>query len=260
MILFKRICQLFLVSLVLSFSFVGCTKEEPEVEVDFSDPTSFSSAEAERDAIFSLGAYVAVYKDWQTVNSNPKRGHNIGSILVNEVGKPIAWDRNCIDQENDGTQHGEVRVMQQYIDEADIEVLDGYTVYTTLEPCIMCAGMMSMVKVDDCVYGQTDGDDLRTGYGRAVERINLDSTALENGYASYPRGLDTCVVSDLPYRVALDEAYAVAGEASITRFLLSDTAKAIYSQANDFFYGYEVEYDENSEIYAQTKALLETVN
>lgn len=264
---FKQKYQTVLLALIISFSLLGCATAVPQVEiidVDFSDPLTFSSAEAERDAIFSLAAYAVVFQNWQTTETPKKeqRGHNIGSILVNANNTPVAWGRNCIAQEVDGTQHGEVRVMQQYIKEANSELLDGYTIYTTLEPCIMCSGMMSLVKVAHCVYGQTDGDNPeagRIGYGRAIERLQLDSSSLPNGYVPYPRTPKTSKASDLPHRAALDARYLDAGVESITNFLLSDTAMEVYANASATFYNYEVVYDENHKIYAETKALLETV-
>ncbi len=34
--------------------------------------------------------------------------------------------------------------------------LSGCTVYVTLEPCVMCAGLMHQARVDRCVYGAAD--------------------------------------------------------------------------------------------------------
>ena len=34
--------------------------------------------------------------------------------------------------------------------------LTGCTVYVTLEPCLMCAGLMVNARIDRCVYGASD--------------------------------------------------------------------------------------------------------
>jgi len=67
--------------------------------------------------------------------------------------------------------------------------LDGYTIYTTLEPCAMCSGMMALTKVKRAVYGNPTHL-----YGRAIERLMLDSRALKDpsdgrslGFKPYPR-------------------------------------------------------------------------
>lgn len=40
--------------------------------------------------------------------------------------------------------------------ELDAWRLTGCTVYVTLEPCLMCAGLMHQARVDRCVYGASD--------------------------------------------------------------------------------------------------------
>jgi tRNA(adenine34) deaminase len=53
--------------------------------------------------------------------------------------------------------------------------LTGCTVYVTLEPCLMCAGLMQLARVDRCVYGATDpkGGALGTLYQvHSDERLN----------------------------------------------------------------------------------------
>lgn len=53
--------------------------------------------------------------------------------------------------------------------------LAGCTVYVTLEPCVMCAGLMHQSRVDRCVYGATDdkAGALGTLYSiHADERLN----------------------------------------------------------------------------------------
>ena len=53
--------------------------------------------------------------------------------------------------------------------------LTGCTVYVTLEPCLMCAGLMVNARVDRCVYGAADpkggalGDPLRREPRRATQ-------------------------------------------------------------------------------------------
>lgn len=266
MILFKRMYQLLWVTLILSFSLMSCITTPQaelvvEVAVDFREPLGdFESAEEERAAIFALAAYAVVHNDWQTEeekDSPYRRGHNIGSILVDGNNMPVEWGRNCIAKTGNGTQHGEVRLMQKYLDRTKIEVIPEYTIYTTLEPCAMCSGMMCLVKVSDCVYGQTDGDALRTGYGNAIQRLKLDSRALESGgYDSYPRTPDTSDPSFLPHVAELDKRYSEGTIASITGFLLTNSAKEVFADASEKFYNFTVQYPENESIYAATVALV----
>jgi len=53
-----------------------------------------TAQQQERDEIYMLLAYAVVYKDWQTDATEPRRGHNIGSIMVDPDGGIVFWARN----------------------------------------------------------------------------------------------------------------------------------------------------------------------
>ena len=55
--------------------------------------------------------------------------------------------------------------------ELDAWRLTGCTVYVTLEPCIMCAGLMHQARVDRCVYGASDP---KAGALGTLYQINAD--------------------------------------------------------------------------------------
>jgi tRNA(adenine34) deaminase len=211
------------------------------------------AVQEERDTIYSLLAYAVVLKDWQTAETNPARGHNIGSVLVTPKGEVVAWARNCNKITGNGTQHGEVRLMRNYLAEVKTYDLKGYVVYTTLEPCAMCSGMMVLLSIGRTVYGQTDPD-----YGKAIERLKLDSSKLSNGYKPYPRTEN--LISEPAankYREQLDAEYkkyqATDGK-GITKWLLSDDAKEIYKEAEKELRNFQIRHEENKEVY---KAALE---
>ena len=192
--------------------------------------------QAERDQIYSLLAYAVVLKDWQTGGPN-QRGHNIGSVLVDPQGNVVFWARNCNQRSKDGTQHGEVRLMLGYLEKVHSYSLSGYTVYTSLEPCAQCSGMMVLQSIARTVYGQTD-----PSYGKAIERLKFDSTKC-GGYKPYPRP----VISELSQTdicQMLDAQYAQY-KGSITDYLLSDQAKAIYVAALRELRGFQVKYPDN---------------
>lgn len=215
---------------------VGCApkfSEAPLADLEFSGLSQ--EVLKERDEIYMLAAYAVVYNDWQD-GSGQKRGHNIGSVLVSPDGKIVNWARNCNAALSNGTQHGEVRLMMGYLNRVGGYTLKDYTVYTTLEPCAQCSGMMVLTNVKRTVYGQTD-----PGFGKAIERLKLDSKKWNPaGYAPYPRP----VISDKStskYCSQLDAAYQKAGE-SITTFLLSDQARDIFKSANFELHHYHLKY------------------
>ena len=101
--------QLFLLAMLVWV--VSCAPQvqlAPFVETEISPINQ--EIQAERDEIYMLTAYAVVLNDWQ-VSGQKKRGHNIGSILVDPDGKIVNWARNCNAILSNGTQHGEVRLM-----------------------------------------------------------------------------------------------------------------------------------------------------
>ncbi len=212
-----------------------------------------------------LTAYSVVFKDWQEAGPN-KRGHNIGSILVDKEGTIVRWARNCNTILNNGTQHGEVRLIIGYLNSSPKRMLDGYTIYTTLEPCAQCSGMMILTHVSRTVYGQTD-----PGFGKAIERLALDSRQWNgNGYTPYPlTNKLTSNQSPCDYRVQLDNAYQEANtkyhetkpnaDLPITRFLLSNPAKLIYQAAATALQRYKVVHPDNQVVLEQAKKFLTTI-
>ncbi|MFA7241332.1 MAG: nucleoside deaminase [Sulfuricellaceae bacterium] len=187
---------------------------------------AITQVQQERDNIYSLLAYSVVLKDWQQ-DSKTQRGHNIGSVLVDPDGKVVFWARNSNKITGNGTQHGEVRLMVGYLNKVKSYSLKGYTIYTSLEPCAMCSGMMVLQSITRTVYGQAD-----PGFGKALERLSLDTHALpellpeyyQDGYCPYPRGVISDPAKTDAYQ-QLNAAYAQyekAGGKSITGFLLTD--------------------------------------
>lgn len=219
----------------------GCQHSSSLRQVDALHPTSTLSPAEERDEIYSLLAYATVLKDWQT-GGQDQRGHNIGSILVDPNGKVVDWAVNCNHITKNGTQHGEVRLMLGYLSKVKTYNLKGHTVYTTLEPCAQCAGMMILQNVQRTVYGQTDPT-----FGNAMERLQLDSSKF-HGFIPYPRPV-TSEKSKSAICAELDDAYAKApGTSGITGFLLSSKARAIYEKARQQLLAFKPRHTENDAV------------
>ncbi len=194
----------------------------------------------ELDNIYILLAYSTVLKNWQTETTENKRGHNIGCVVVDENDEVVFWARNCNKITQNGTQHGEVRAMLGYLNKVRTYSLKRHTIYTSLEPCAQCSGMMTLVSIYRTVYGQTD-----PGFGKALERLQLNSSSLPDGYEPYPRTVISNK-SNSPFCEKLDNAYTEAG-GSITTFLLSDKAKAIYKEAYQQLLNYKIKFSQNEE-------------
>ncbi|MEW5669095.1 deaminase [Pseudomonas putida] len=208
--------------------------------------TTTTSTQGERDEIFSLLAMAMVEKDWQTGPEG--RGHNIGSILVDKSDNPVFWARNSIRSRDDSTQHGEVRLMQSFLNCPKVgKYLDEYSVYTTLEPCAMCSGMLAMTKVKRVIYIQKD-----PGYGHTREMLRK---------AEYPRVYEEYTPTKLAQKIKLESEYNTFQETnkSITDFLLTKNAYSIFSSAATALAAYKVQHSENEKTLDAARAFLITV-
>lgn len=68
----------------------------------------------------------------------------------------IARACNLRETTKDPAGHAEFIAMKEAARVLDAWRLTGCTVYVTLEPCIMCAGLMHQSRIDRCVYGAPD--------------------------------------------------------------------------------------------------------
>lgn len=220
-----------------------------------------ASAQAERDEIFSLLAYAVVLKDWQSAGAAPSgsaaRGYNIGSVLVDPSQRhAVYWGLNSVYLTANRTQHGEVRLMTCFFERmreagTPLSTLKGYTIYTTLEPCAMCSGMMVLTSVPRTVYGQED-----PGFGKALERLKLDTSQCQ-GYPPYPRAVESDPAAVEPAR-QLERRYDEYRQThpdnpSITDFLASPEARQVYEAALAAFLGLEPRFAENREVLADAR-------
>ena len=79
----------------------------------------------------------------------------IGAVVVCD-GEVVARAHNRRENDHDPSAHAEFRAMVEASQELGRWRLTGCTVYVTLEPCLMCAGLMVNARIDRCVYGASD--------------------------------------------------------------------------------------------------------
>lgn len=79
----------------------------------------------------------------------------IGAVVVRD-GKVIARSRNTREGDRNPAGHAEFNAMLEAAASQNAWRLSDCTVYVTLEPCIMCAGLMHQARIDRCVYGAPD--------------------------------------------------------------------------------------------------------
>lgn len=98
----------------------------------------------------------------------------IGAVVVKD-GEVLAAAHNRRETDADPAAHAEFLAVEEASRVLDAWRLTGCTVYVTLEPCIMCAGLLHQARIDRCVYGAPDpkAGALGTLYAvHADERLN----------------------------------------------------------------------------------------
>ncbi|MEM9554066.1 MAG: Bd3614 family nucleic acid deaminase [Acidobacteriota bacterium] len=118
------------------------------------------------------------------VDELEQRYGNIGALLVDESGNLLAWALNTKDQNS--TCHAEVNLLQSFFYRHRQPVPPKCTVYTTLKPCRMCAGMISHATDQRVavVYGQDDRGPDATG--TSVDKAGVANLLGDPDYDSEP--------------------------------------------------------------------------
>jgi len=81
----------------------------------------------------------------------------VGAIIFNsKTGEIIAKAHNKTEQKKDVLAHAEMLAIHQASRKLERKFLDGFSMYVTLEPCVMCAGAISWARLDAVFYGAAD--------------------------------------------------------------------------------------------------------
>ncbi len=89
-------------------------------------------------------------------------GGVFGCVIVKD-GKIIAEGANRVVAENDPTWHGEMEAIRKACKAMNSFKLTGCVLYTSAEPCPMCAAASYWAGIERIFYGATVGDALKYG-------------------------------------------------------------------------------------------------
>ena len=80
----------------------------------------------------------------------------VGAIIVNERGEVIAKAHNLVETKNNATFHAEKLVIEKALKIMNSRYLDNCDLWVTLEPCVMCAGLIKQTRIKRLYYGAED--------------------------------------------------------------------------------------------------------
>jgi len=99
----------------------------------------------------------------------------VGAVLVDGTGRVLATGENRKERDRDPTAHAELLAIRAAARQLGDWRLEHCTLYVTLEPCPMCAGVIVHARVPLLVYG---ADDPKTGAIRTA--IDLPDSPASN--------------------------------------------------------------------------------
>ena len=102
----------------------------------------------------------------------------VGAVLA-MGGAIVGRGRNASIARQDPTAHAEILALREAAERVGNYRLEGATLYSTLEPCVMCAGALVTARVERLVFGARD---LRFGGVRSKFQV-ADSDLLNHRVA-----------------------------------------------------------------------------
>jgi len=121
--------------------------------------------------------------------------HPFGALLVDEHGQIVIETENTVVTSKDCTGHAETNLMRKASSKYDNAFLAKCTIYTSTEPCPMCAGAIFWGNVRRVVYGLSeeslyelaggDSEDVlflpcRELFGKGLKHIEVIGPILED--------------------------------------------------------------------------------
>lgn len=91
----------------------------------------------------------------------------VGAIIVIND-KIVSRGYNQKEKKKNALLHAEVIAINKALKKLDIKILDNATIYTTLEPCLMCMGAIINSRIKRIVVGTLD-----QRFGMITNKVNL---------------------------------------------------------------------------------------
>ena len=81
--------------------------------------------------------------------------HPFGAVLVGQDGKVLATGKNSFSVDR-GPGHAETNLAREAARRFDVDTLRNATLYTSVEPCSMCASTIYWAEIGAVVFGMTE--------------------------------------------------------------------------------------------------------
>lgn len=80
----------------------------------------------------------------------------VGALILDPKGKLLAVGVNTRERDSSPTGHAEIMAITRATRKLHSWRLEGCTLYSTLEPCVMCAGAIIQARIEKVIFGALD--------------------------------------------------------------------------------------------------------
>ena len=120
----------------------------------------------------------------EAIKAKNKNEVPIGAIIVSRCGSVVAKAHNLVETRNDPTCHAEKLVIEKALKIRGRRFLNDCDIWVTLEPCVMCAGLIKQTRIRRLYYG---AEDIKAGAidnGVRVFSDNKTSIEIYSGFSA----------------------------------------------------------------------------
>jgi tRNA(Arg) A34 adenosine deaminase TadA len=120
----------------------------------------------------------------EAIKARKKNEVPVGAIIVDGCGSVIAKAHNLVETRNDPTCHAEKLVIEKALKTTGQRFLNNCDIWVTLEPCVMCAGLIKQTRIRRLYYGAEDKKGGAIENGVRVFSDNRTSIEIYSGFSA----------------------------------------------------------------------------
>ena len=120
----------------------------------------------------------------EAIKARKKNEVPVGAIIVDGCGNVIAKAHNLVETRNDPTCHAEKLVIEKALKITGQKFLNDCDLWVTLEPCVMCAGIIKQTRIRRLYYGAEDKKGGAVNNGVRVFLDNKTSIEIYSGFCA----------------------------------------------------------------------------
>ena len=120
----------------------------------------------------------------EAIKARKKNEVPVGAIIVDGCGNVIAKAHNLIETRNDPTCHAEKLVIEKALKITGQKFLNDCDIWVTLEPCVMCAGLIKQTRIRRLYYGAEDKKGGAVDNGVRVFSDNKTRIEIYSGFSA----------------------------------------------------------------------------